>query len=277
MSRPPLKSHPARITPPKPPIVAKLPLAAKPSASTSPSAAARKKTPEAPNAHQVGAIFTLPDALAAAPLPSAARERILHAAVSILNEEGFGALTQTRVAEQAGVRQSHITYYFPARNDLLRETAVYGCNVLLEMLSGSVETGSVTLDTARDFFVTDISDRRFARLMCALIVASDEDEHIKLWLASFEDINRKRLLDTFLKLGLKITLEDVENFHCTYVGAVMLDLGESTNASLTRTGNVMRRAFDDLMQRGMAAHIKTATKNITKTNTNTGNTKKRKP
>jgi len=206
-----------------------------------------------------GVEFTFPNALAAAPQPSAARERILHAAVGILNEDGFGALTQTRVAKKAGVRQSHITYYFPARNDLLRETAVYGCNVMLEMLSGSIETGTLTLATARDFFVTDISDRRFARLMCALIVASDEDEHIKLWLASFEVFNRKRLLDTFQKLGLEITLDDVENFHCTYVGAVMLDLGESTEASLERTAHVLRRAFDSLMTKGLSVPAKPTT------------------
>jgi AcrR family transcriptional regulator len=216
------------------------------------SPSSKKPTAVAP----VGIELTFPNALAAAPLPTTARERILHAAVSILNEEGFGALTQTHVAEKAGVRQSHITYYFPARNDLLRETAAYGCNVLLEMLSGSIETGTLTIDTARDFFVADISDRRFARLMCALIVASDEDEHIKLWLASFEEINRNRLLDTFQKLGLNVTLEDVENFHCTYVGAVMLDLGESTEASLERTDKVLRRAFDLLMTKGLSLPTK---------------------
>ncbi len=223
-------------------------------ASPSDKKAAAPDTPK-PSNHQ-GTELTFPNALATAPIPASARDRILHSAVSILFEEGFGALTQTRVADKAGVRQSHITYYFPARNDLLRETAAYGCNVMLEMLSGSIEAGTLTLDTARDYFVADITDRRFARLMCALIVASDEDEHIKVWLASFEEFNRQRLLDTFQTLGLNVSLADVEIFHCAYVGAVMLDLGESTEASFARTDRVLRHAFEMLMTKGL--HIAAA-------------------
>ncbi len=189
--------------------------------------------------------------MAALPRPVSARDRILRAAVEILNDDGFGALTQTRVAERAGVRQSHITYYFPVRNDLLRETAAYGCNAMLEVLSGSIDAGTLTLDTARDFFVPDITDRRFARLMCALIVASDEDDRIKPWLASFEEANRERLLEMFQKLGLRITLADIELFHAAYVGAVILDLGDSTSASLARSTRILQNAFDQVLANGL--------------------------
>lgn len=194
----------------------------------------------------------VPDASQFAPT----RERILHAAVEILNAEGFGALTQTRVAEKAGVRQSHVTYYFPVRNDLLRETAVYGCSAMLEMFSAGIAAGTVTLATARSFFVADISDRRFARLMCALIVASDEDDRIKPWVSSFEQIHRERLLDVFQRLGLKITIEDIEFFHSAFVGAVMLDLSESTESSLSRSSRVMQQAFDHLLTKGTIANVK---------------------
>ena len=43
------------------------------------------------------------EALAALPAPTNIRERILHAAVALLNDEGFASLTQHRVAERAGV------------------------------------------------------------------------------------------------------------------------------------------------------------------------------
>jgi len=49
----------------------------------------------------------------------AVRQRLLDAALQIMEEEGFVALTQPRVARQAGVRQSHLTYYFPRKADLL--------------------------------------------------------------------------------------------------------------------------------------------------------------
>lgn len=194
-----------------------------------------------------GASFSFPDIIAAQPTPTNARERILFAAVEILNAEGFGALTQTKVAERAGVRQSHITYYFPMRNDLLRETAVYGCNAMLEAMSGDIDAGLLTLTNVRNFLTTDIHDRRFARLMCALIVASDEDDRIKPWLASFEETNRDRLLHSFQRLGLRITTRDIEVFHATYIGALLLDLGESTEESMIRTRHTVNHAFDLMM------------------------------
>lgn len=52
------------------------------------------------------------------------RERILNAALAILREEGIQELTQVRVARRAGVRQSHLTYYFPRRHDLVEAVAV---------------------------------------------------------------------------------------------------------------------------------------------------------
>jgi AcrR family transcriptional regulator len=52
------------------------------------------------------------------------RERILGAALAILREEGIQELTQVQVARRAGVRQSHLTYYFPRRHDLLEAVAV---------------------------------------------------------------------------------------------------------------------------------------------------------
>lgn len=188
--------------------------------------------------------ISFPDAIAAAPRPTNTREQILHAAVEVLNAQGFGALTQARVAARAGVRQSHITYYFPSRNELLRETAAYGCNALLEALAGGIESGKLNLANFRAVMTADTHDRRFARLVCALIVASDEDEQIKPWLADFEAANVKRLKHNFHQLGLPVTTQEVTFFHSTYVGAVMLDLGESSSASLARAQHTVTMAFD---------------------------------
>lgn len=201
--------------------------------------------------------LTFPEALAALPAPTATRERILHAAVALLNDEGFSSLTQQRVAKRAGVRQSHITYYFPVRNDLLRETAVYGCNALLETLSGSIAAGLFTADNFRNFLVSDISDRRFARLMTALVVASDEDDRIKPWLASFETANRERLLECFHRLGFAVSNDDIELFHAAYVGAVFLDLGESSDASLDRSQRIVMHAYDQITREKTATTSKT--------------------
>lgn len=53
------------------------------------------------------------------PEKSSTRQRILNAALQIVEEQGVGALTQPKVAKQAGIRQSNLTYYFPHKSDLL--------------------------------------------------------------------------------------------------------------------------------------------------------------
>lgn len=52
--------------------------------------------------------------------PTEVRDRLLAAALALLREQGLTGLTQPRVAKAAGVSQSHLTYYFPTRADLLR-------------------------------------------------------------------------------------------------------------------------------------------------------------
>jgi AcrR family transcriptional regulator len=50
---------------------------------------------------------------------SGPRRRILDAALDIVEAEGIAGLTQPKVAKAAGLRQSHITYYFPRKADLV--------------------------------------------------------------------------------------------------------------------------------------------------------------
>src|SRR4051812_50116493 len=63
------------------------------------------------------------------------RERILEAALKLLAESGAHELTQPRVARAAGVRQSHLTYYFRTRADLLQELARYSIGKLAGQLA----------------------------------------------------------------------------------------------------------------------------------------------
>lgn len=53
------------------------------------------------------------------PAEIALRERLLLTAIDLIREHGLAGLTQPRVAKVAGISQSHLTYYFPTRRDLL--------------------------------------------------------------------------------------------------------------------------------------------------------------
>lgn len=47
------------------------------------------------------------------------RTDITETALALVQEEGLAGLTQPRVAKRLGLRQSHVTYYFPTRDELL--------------------------------------------------------------------------------------------------------------------------------------------------------------
>lgn len=51
------------------------------------------------------------------------RIQIVDATLGLVQEEGLAGLTQPRVAKRLGLRQSHVTYYFPTRGDLLAAVA----------------------------------------------------------------------------------------------------------------------------------------------------------
>src|SRR5580704_13401347 len=51
------------------------------------------------------------------------KSEIVSAGLNVLREEGLAGFTQPRIAARAGLRQSHLTYYFPTRVDLLAGVA----------------------------------------------------------------------------------------------------------------------------------------------------------
>ena len=50
------------------------------------------------------------------------RERILRATLALIGREGIGALSNRRLAAQAGVSLGSLTYHFPSQDSLLRES-----------------------------------------------------------------------------------------------------------------------------------------------------------
>ena len=54
----------------------------------------------------------------------AAREQILHATIDLIGSEGIGAVSNRRVAADAGVALGSLTYHFPDQSQLLHEALV---------------------------------------------------------------------------------------------------------------------------------------------------------
>lgn len=187
---------------------------------------------------------------------ASAREKILTAASELLLNDGFSTLTQQAVAARAGVRQSHVTYYFPTRNDLLRATAQFGVETLLDpiAIASATVAGQSSVDAFRALLMPDKSDRQWFRLMTGLLIASDEDESIRPWLREFDKRIREKLAAGFSALGYSMT-EDQQHFlHATFVGALHLDMQAHSDESFARAERTVAMALDLVLLRSASPH-----------------------
>ena len=175
---------------------------------------------------------------------ASAREKILAAASELLLNDGFHALTQHAVAARAGVRQSHLTYYFPTRNDLLRAMAQYGVETMLDPITNPKTRAEGTVNDFRQLLMPDRSDRQWFRLMTGLMIASDEDHGIREWLREFDARIIDKLASAFAAVGLNVSRDQLHFLHSTFIGALHLDMQEQTDESFARLERTMAMALD---------------------------------
>lgn len=202
---------------------------------------------------------------------ASAREKILTAASELLLTEGYSALTQTAVADRAGMRQSHVTYYFPTRNDLLRATAQYGVESLLDPITSVVKAARVTaadkssaaseptVAALRQLLMPDKTDRQWFRLLTGLMIASEQDELIRRWLGEFDERILEKLAAGFAAVGVPISVDELHFLHATFIGALYLDMQQQTELSFKRVERTVQRALDQVLPVvGTAAALKRA-------------------
>jgi AcrR family transcriptional regulator len=112
--------------------------------------------------------------------PVGVPERILDAALAILAESGLRNLTQVQVAHRAGVRQSHLTYYFPTRDDLLDAVtarAVDGIVSGFRRVATDASQGGQRQLLER--LAQSVADVAHMRMFVAMIVEADADPGVR--------------------------------------------------------------------------------------------------
>ena len=164
------------------------------------------------------------------------RERILQAALRLLAESGAHELTQPRVAKAAGVRQSHLTYYFPTRGDLLQEVARYSIGKLAGQLEHT-RPGALPEGIA-----TGSADKRRARVMLGLVGAADRDPKIKRGMRKFVAELRERMTPVLAAGGMATDPDSVAFFHSCVIGCAVLQLARDNAEARAEAKAVLKKA-----------------------------------
>lgn len=172
-------------------------------------------------------------------------ERILAAALQLLESQGLPALSQARVAQAAGVRQSHLTYYFPTRKDLL--LAIVGrihARMTQALSLPAAEGGPASLAEFRDFLAATVHQPLMGRLMAALMAAADEDPSLRRWLLDFDQEVLGLMRADFGRFDVHPAEDDLMLFSSTMLGAALMAAQAESPAAAARFGHVIRLAVD---------------------------------
>jgi AcrR family transcriptional regulator len=188
-----------------------------------------------------------PTASPSAPARDDVRTRVLDAALEVLQEQGIQELTQARVARHAGLRQSHLTYYFPTRSQLLVAVVERGVEVLRESFGPMRPNRPRTLAALRRAMAAPVIENRIPRLMTAMTVAAEEDPSLKQWLVHFQGCAVGHLAETLAHHGLRPPPLELKLFHATIVGVSLLNLNAGSQASARQARRLFDMAFDRLV------------------------------
>jgi AcrR family transcriptional regulator len=172
------------------------------------------------------------------------RSRIVHAALELLAEGG--ELTQPRVSRAAGVRQSHLTYYFPTVTDLLQAVARHSFDRLAGELgvAGGRRPPSVAAGMAKA-----TSDKRRVRMMLGLVTAADRDPSLKPRMRDFIRELRGRIAPMLQAAGFEVGEDDMAFIHTVVVGAAVLQLARDNPEARREARAVLERAVKCVSRR----------------------------
>lgn len=149
------------------------------------------------------------------------RSAILDAGSSLLREHGIAVLTQPRVAAAAGVKQSHLTYYFPKRADLLIGIATHTVEGLLARLTERLETLPASA-AFLDVFSTAIVNGLPPRIMIGLTVAADEEPALRAPLDGLIGHVRARIRSLLERAGVADPAQAALLIHATAAGLAVM-------------------------------------------------------
>jgi AcrR family transcriptional regulator len=164
------------------------------------------------------------------------RGRILEAALGLLAESGAHELTQPKVARAAGVRQSHLTYYFPTRGELLQEVARHSIDKLAGQLAHRRRA------SLAEGIAAGAADKRRSRVMLGLVAAADRDPAIKRRMRRFVAELRRRMTPLLAAGGFATDPASVAFFHSVIVGCAVLQLARDNAEARREAREVLRKA-----------------------------------
>jgi AcrR family transcriptional regulator len=175
------------------------------------------------------------------------RQTIIQAGLETLGQDGYAGFTQTRVAARAGLRQSHLTYYFPTRTDLL---AAVGQAAIDAQLAAAEHVLAHTQPSEMAVAIANVVVRhQNTRVLMALAQAADQEPRLRGLFHQLVD-GVAQLAEAFLcTVGATTTEADARMLHALAVGLAVIDLATGRPDGEARAAEALRAALTAIEQR----------------------------
>lgn len=179
-------------------------------------------------------------------MPPDVRERLLLAALELLREQGLAGLTQPRVAKAAKISQSHLTYYFPTRADLLlavleRAAAAQQAGVAASFAAADQGAGALAAAVA-----STLSRVENTRVLVSFVLASDGDPAARALYAKLVSGMRTAIAETLPKIGAQSDEDAVLMTHALGTGLAIIALALGEAMPPERIQSALERLFSAL-------------------------------
>jgi AcrR family transcriptional regulator len=169
------------------------------------------------------------------------RQDIINAALVVLMERGLSGFTQPRVAAEAGVRQSHLTYYFPTRFDLLSGVARAAIDRQLKAVDSIL--GASPPQAAAKVIANIAVRHENTRVIMALAQAADQEPSLRELFRELADGIILRIGKLLENLNITPTDEHCYLLHALSVGLAMIDLATARKDGERRAGRTVETAL----------------------------------
>ena len=169
------------------------------------------------------------------------RQTILEAALATLREEGYAGFTQPRVAARAGLRQSHLTYYFPTRLALVEAVARAAIEGQLAAVDAFAGEASPKVTAASIAAVAMRHEN--VRILMALAQAADEEPTIRSLFRELAEGVAVRITRMLESMGLAVSKEHVAMVHALVVVLAVIDLAVGRSDAKRRATAAIEMMF----------------------------------
>jgi AcrR family transcriptional regulator len=172
------------------------------------------------------------------------RQEIINASLVVLRESGYSGFTQPRVAAAVGLRQSHLTYYFPTRVDLLIGVARVAIDRQLAAIDAILGASSVRKAAKT---IANVAVRHEnTRVIMALVQAADQEPALRELFRELADGIILRAGKLLRNLNIEPTDEHCYLLHSMSVGMAVVDLATARKDGERRAARTLETALTSM-------------------------------